>query len=130
MTLRTKKVDMSSLPFGRSVTWSSGTGDFVNTDILDIQGSLMKGSSYLTVQVSAASSCAFRVNARTIRYPLYENALIHGINAPDLQNGVEVIDENALAYTLTAGEVLELTDLPVANLQFTALAGTVVVTAR
>ena len=129
MATKVKRVDMSSLPFGRSVSWTSAS-DFANTDVLDIQNSLLKASTYLLVEVAAASSCTFRVNSVSTRYPLHEESAAHGVSAPDLQNGATCTDPNALTYSLGAGEVLELTDLPVANLEFTALVGTVVVTAR
>lgn len=130
MTVKVKRIDMSSLPFSRTVQWNSGLGEFTAGDVINIGDSILKGSTNCTVAVAALSSCTVYINAWYKRYPPYKELLSDGINAPDLQQGKEVINLETVSYTLAAGQTLEVDDMPVTSLYFSALVGTVVVTAR
>jgi len=130
MTVRVRKADMAVNAYDLSVTWDSSAADFVNEDVLDIQASLMKPAGNTTVVVSGSSSCTVRINSMSKRYPLLATAKSLGYPAPDLQTEKVYLNPNALEYSVAAGQTLEIDDMPVSNIEFTALAGTVVVTAR
>ena len=123
-----KRIDASARVFGRSVTFVSAT-DFVLNDVVDIESSLGGPAVSVTVETAAASTCTFRQNSLRRRYPLLATAKSLGFPAPDLQTEAEVLSADAPEYSMTAGQILNL-DLPAANLEFTALAGTVTVTVR
>lgn len=129
MTTRIKHVDPSANTFGASVTWSSGTAEFANTDVLDIGTSLRGAASHTTIDVAAGASCTVKINSLNKRHPLMDDARVLSLPIRNLADEQVWLDPNALTYTLAAGETLEITDIAVTSLEFTALTGTVVVTA-
>ncbi len=129
MTIVKKGVDRSARVYGRNVLFTSGT-DFVATDVVDIESSLGGAGVTVVVETAAASTCTFKLNSLNRRYPLLPAALLLGFPAPDLQTEKTWLNPDAAEYTMIAGQVLEITDIPVANLEFTALTGTITVSAR
>ena len=129
MAVITKGVNKSARLYGRGVVFTSGV-DFNVNDVVDVENSVGGGNGCVTVTAGAGAACTFRVNALNRRYPLLPAAKSLGFPAPDLQNGVEWLNPNAPEYSLTAGQSLEFSDLPVANLEFTAITDTITVSVR
>jgi hypothetical protein len=127
MTVVHKRVNHDARLYGRGVSFISPT-DFGSGDTIDIEKSI-SGSGRVVVETAAASTCSFRINSMYTRYPLYEPAKKLNYPAPDLQNGAVVYNTDLPTTDMGAGEILEI-DLPVANLTFAALTGTVTVTIK
>lgn len=128
MTVVSKPVDSSARVFGRSAVFVSGV-DFNNNDILDLESSFGGAPAQVTVATGAGASCTFRINSLNRRYPPLAAALRLGFYAPDLQEEEEWTSADAPSYTLAADSELDL-DLPIANIEFTAITNTITVTAR
>ncbi len=130
MTVRIIKIDPSTPENGRAVSWDSSAADFVVDDVLDIQSSLGRHAGYTSIDVAAGAAITVRINSMGRRYPILPHAKRYGFSAPDLENEVIFYNENAITYTLAAGEFLEIEDIGVGSIQVTALTGTVVIIAR
>jgi hypothetical protein len=129
MAVVTKGVDKSARLYGRGVVFASGT-DFGAGDCIDINASIGGPGHNTVVTVAPASSCTFRVNSMNKRYPLHAGAKALGYPAPDLQTETVWYNPESVEYSLTAGQTMTFDDEPISNLEFTAVAGTVTVTAR
>ena len=125
MAIITKGSDPSARVYGRSVTFTSGV-DFNVNDVIDIENSVGHGTARVSVEAGAGGSCTFRINSLNRRYPPLEMAKRLGFYAPDLQNEGTWLNSSAPEVSLTAGEFLEL-DIPVANVEFTAVVDTITV---
>ena len=128
MAVIIKRVDSSARPYGRSSVFVSGT-DFNVNDVLDLESSIGGSPVSVTIETAAASSCTYRLNSMNKRYPPLAAAKRLNFYAPDLQNEGIWMNPNAPEFSLSAGETAEV-ELPVANIEFTAVSGTITVTAR
>ncbi len=127
MTVVHKRVNHDASTYGRGVSFVSPT-DFVSGDTIDINKSI-SGAGRVVIETAAASTCSFRINSMRTRYPLYGPAQKLNYPAPDLQNGAVVYNTDLPSTVMTAGQILTL-DVPVGNLTFSALVGTVTVTIK
>jgi len=121
MATRSKSVDPSSPTTSRQVSFSTASGEFTNGDVLDIYASLHRHGVRLEVSCGAGDTVTFRVNSIQKRYPLYSEALVHDIPAPDLQKEATWTNTLAPTYTVEAGTTFILDDLPIQNIEITAL---------
>lgn len=128
MAVKTKASDPSAQTTGRSVSWDSSAADYVNEDVLDVWSSLQK-SATVTIACSAASSCTVRINSLNRRYPIHPDGKFLNLPIRDLTQEAIWMNTSAPSFSFTAGETHTF-DFPVNSVEFTALAGTVVVTAR
>lgn len=129
MAIITKGVNKSARIYGRGVVFASGV-DFTVNDVVDVENSVGGGNGCVTVEAGAGAACTFKVNALNRRYPLLPAAKSLGFPVPDLQSETIWLNPNAPEYSLTAGQSIEFDDIPVANLEFTAITDTVTVKVR
>jgi hypothetical protein len=128
MAVKVKHSDPSAQQDGRSITWDSSAGDFVNGDVLDIYSSLSRPAQ-VTIEVAAAGSCTVRINSLNRRYPIHPDGKLLKLPFKDLT--VETVWLNATApeFSFNSGETHTF-DVSVNSVEFTALSGNAVVIAR
>lgn len=130
MAIKVKGVDRSASLYSRVAKWSSTAGDFASGDTLDIGTSLSGPAGNTQVIVAGGGDCVIRINSLNRRYPLDEDAKRYGYWALDLSNEEIWFNADALEYSLTAGQTLEIDDMPVSSIEFTDLTNGVEVIAR
>ena len=128
MAVKVKHSDPSAQSGGRSVTWDSSAGDFVNTDVLDIFSSLARPAT-VTIDVASGASCTVRINSLNRRYPLHPDGKLLNLPIKDLSQETVWLNESAPEFSFTSGEIHTFSD-PVNSVEFTAISGDIVVIAR
>jgi hypothetical protein len=117
----TKQVDPASGLFGREVIFTSVGSEFVQGDILNVEGSLGFPATKLSITTAGDASIVLRINAVNRRYPLYSYAKNLNIPNPDLQAGVEWVNTSAPALTIGFGVTADYSDLVIGNIQVVTL---------
>jgi len=111
----------------RGLSFNSSLSEFATNDVLDLASSLGGPAAFVQVEVLAASSCSFKINSMSRRFPLNEDAKRYGIVAYDFANEAICLNPDIPAQDMTAGEIINITDRAISNIEFTAVVGTVIV---
>jgi len=116
------KTQDPSIPDGdRAVVFDSTTPDFVVNDVLLVQTSLGRSAARTEIACDADATITVRINAQQTRYPIHAGARLLNWHARDMSAGVDFINADAATVTVANGETLIIDDVPIANLQVTAL---------